>query len=40
MKKLADLAPTLPAVYKRADVREIESWGYAPGTGRLSFSWS
>ena len=39
MRKLADLAPTLPAAYKRADVREIKSWGYCTRTGRLSFSW-
>ena len=39
MKKLADLAPTLPAAYKRADVREIKNWGYCTRTGRLSFSW-
>ena len=39
MKKLADLAPTLPAAYKRADVREIRNWGYCTRTGRLSFSW-
>lgn len=39
MKKLAELAPNLPAAYKRADVREIKSWGYCTRTGRLSFSW-
>jgi len=39
MKKLADLAPTLPTSYKRADVREIKNWGYCTRTGRLSFSW-
>ena len=39
MKKLGDLAPTLPAAYKRADVREIKNWGYCTRTGRLSFSW-
>jgi predicted metal-dependent hydrolase len=39
MKKLADLAPILPAAYKRADVREIKNWGYCTRTGRLSFSW-
>ena len=39
MRKLADLAPTLPAAYKRADVREIKNWGYCTRTGRLSFSW-
>jgi predicted metal-dependent hydrolase len=39
MRKLADLAPTLPAAYRRADVREIRSWGYCTRTGRLSFSW-
>jgi predicted metal-dependent hydrolase len=39
MKKLADLAPTLSAAYKRADVREIKNWGYCTRTGRLSFSW-
>ncbi len=39
MKKLADLAPIVPAAYKRADVREIKNWGYCTRTGRLSFSW-
>jgi len=39
MKKLAELAPTLPASYKQADVREIKNWGYCTRTGRLSFSW-
>jgi predicted metal-dependent hydrolase len=39
MKKLADLAPILPAAYKRADVREIKNWGYCTRSGRLSFSW-
>jgi predicted metal-dependent hydrolase len=39
MRKLADLAPTLPVAYKRADVREIKNWGYCTRTGRLSFSW-
>jgi predicted metal-dependent hydrolase len=39
MKKLSDLAPVLPAAYKRADVREIKNWGYCTRTGRLSFSW-
>lgn len=39
MKKLADLAATLPAAYKQADVREIKNWGYCTRTGRLSFSW-
>jgi predicted metal-dependent hydrolase len=39
VRKLADLASTLPAAYKRADVREIKNWGYCTRTGRLSFSW-
>ena len=39
VRKLADLAPTLPASYRRADVREIKNWGYCTRTGRLSFSW-
>jgi predicted metal-dependent hydrolase len=39
MKKLSDLAATLPAAYKVADVREIKNWGYCTRTGRLSFSW-
>jgi predicted metal-dependent hydrolase len=39
MRKLADLTPTLPVAYKRADVREIKNWGYCTRTGRLSFSW-
>ncbi len=39
MKKLADLAVTLPASYRQADVREIRSWGYCTRSGRLSFSW-
>ena len=39
MGKLAELAPTLPASYKRADVREIKNWGYCTRTGRISFSW-
>jgi predicted metal-dependent hydrolase len=39
MKKLADLAPTLQAPYKVADVREIKNWGYCTRSGRLSFSW-
>ena len=39
MKKLAELAPTLRATYKVADVREIKNWGYCTRTGRLSFSW-
>ena len=39
MKKLADLAPTLPVPYKVADVREIKNWGYCTRSGRLSFSW-
>ena len=39
MKKLADLAPTLPTSYKVADVREIKNWGYCTRSGRLSFSW-
>jgi predicted metal-dependent hydrolase len=39
VKKLADLAPTLPTAYKRADVRQIKNWGYCTRTGRLSFSW-
>jgi predicted metal-dependent hydrolase len=39
MKKLSDLGPTLPATYKRADVREIKNWGYCTRSGRLSFSW-
>jgi len=39
MKKLGELAPTLPASYKRADVREIKNWGYCTRSGRLSFSW-
>jgi predicted metal-dependent hydrolase len=39
MRKLSDLAPTLQATYKRADVREIKNWGYCTRTGRLSFSW-
>lgn len=39
MRKLAALAPTLPATYKMADVREIKNWGYCTRKGRLSFSW-
>jgi predicted metal-dependent hydrolase len=39
MKKLSDLGPTLPATYRRADVREIKNWGYCTRSGRLSFSW-
>jgi predicted metal-dependent hydrolase len=39
MKKLGELAPVLPASYKRADVREIKNWGYCTRSGRLSFSW-
>lgn len=39
VKKLSELAPTLPASYKRADVREIKNWGYCTRGGRLSFSW-
>ena len=39
VKKLSELAPTLPAGYKRADVREIKNWGYCTRNGRLSFSW-
>ncbi len=39
MKKLSDLAATLPAAYKMADVREIKNWGYCTRNGRLSFSW-
>jgi predicted metal-dependent hydrolase len=39
MKKLADLAATLPSTYKQADVREIKNWGYCTRSGRLSFSW-
>jgi len=39
MKKLADLAPTLPRTYRMADVREIKNWGYCTRNGRLSFSW-
>jgi predicted metal-dependent hydrolase len=39
MKKLSDLAATLPADYKMADVREIKNWGYCTRSGRLSFSW-
>ena len=39
MKKLSDLAATLPAAYKMADVREIKNWGYCTRSGRLSFSW-
>ena len=39
VRKLADLAPTLPVAYKRADVREIKNWGYCTRNGRLSFSW-
>jgi predicted metal-dependent hydrolase len=39
VKKLAELALTLPAAYKRADVREIKNWGYCTRSGRLSFSW-
>jgi predicted metal-dependent hydrolase len=39
MRKLSELAPTLPAAYKRADVREIKNWGYCTRSGRLSFSW-
>lgn len=39
MKKLSELAPTLPAAYKMADVREIKNWGYCTRSGRLSFSW-
>lgn len=37
--KLSELAPALPAAFKRADVREIRNWGYCTRTGRLSFSW-
>ena len=39
MKKLSDLAPTLPPNFKVADVREIKNWGYCTRNGRLSFSW-
>jgi hypothetical protein len=39
VKKLGDLAPVLPASYRRADVREIKNWGYCTRKGRLSFSW-
>ncbi|HYR04689.1 MAG TPA: YgjP-like metallopeptidase domain-containing protein [Nitrososphaerales archaeon] len=39
MKKLSDLAATLPVAYKMADVREIKNWGYCTRSGRLSFSW-
>jgi predicted metal-dependent hydrolase len=39
MKRLSDLAATLPAAYKMADVREIKNWGYCTRSGRLSFSW-
>jgi len=39
VRKLSELAPTLPAAYKRADVREIKNWGYCTRSGRLSFSW-
>ena len=39
MKKLSDLAATLPAAYKMADVREIKNWGYCTRSGRVSFSW-
>ncbi len=39
VKKLSDLAATLPANYKMADVREIKNWGYCTRNGRLSFSW-
>ncbi len=39
MKKLSDLAATLPPAYKVADVREIKAWGYCTRTGRISFSW-
>lgn len=38
-RKLAELAPILPAACKRADVREIKNWGYCTRSGRLSFSW-
>lgn len=39
VRKLSDLAATLPASYRRADVREIKNWGYCTKSGRLSFSW-
>jgi predicted metal-dependent hydrolase len=39
MRRLGELAPVLPASYKRADVREIKNWGYCTRSGRLSFSW-
>jgi predicted metal-dependent hydrolase len=39
MKKLTDLSKTIPATYKKADVREIKNWGYCTRKGRLSFSW-
>jgi predicted metal-dependent hydrolase len=39
MGTLSELGPTLPAAYKRADVREIKNWGYCTRSGRLSFSW-
>jgi len=39
MKKLSDLAATLPAACKMADVRAIKNWGYCTRSGRVSFSW-
>ena len=39
MKKLSDLAATLPPTFRSADVREIKNWGYCTRSGRLSFSW-
>jgi predicted metal-dependent hydrolase len=39
VRKLAELTRGLSVKYRRADVRQIKSWGYCTRDGRLSFSW-
>ena len=39
VRRLGELSPLVAGKYKRADVREIRSWGYCTRDGRLSFSW-
>jgi len=39
VRKLSEISGRIPAKYKRADVRQMKSWGYCTRDGRLAFSW-
>jgi predicted metal-dependent hydrolase len=39
VQKLSDMSEQIHGKCRRADVREIENWGYCTRSGRISFSW-